>query len=97
MRYLIGPLVECLIADLLLLVADGYAIRGLPGLGFKELMDPHLLRVRLLGLVPEHYLLVLLGWGQQRQAGNGLIWISDNPLQQLLPVAHHPLDGLPLE
>ena len=93
MCHLIGPFVEFSIRQLLALKRNRSGVRGSLNLGFKQLMDTQIPGVIRMGVIPLDQQLMPFGFGQERQAGETLIWIGDDACQQCLIMPYY-LDHL---
>ena len=80
MCQLIGPHVQLVIGELLILEDHRYRLRRPLHLRLKELMNTPLLRILGVGGIPFYQQLVALSLRQERQGGNRLGRIGHDPL-----------------
>src|SRR5215813_12417164 len=97
MRQLVGPSVQFPIRKPRLLKYYRPLLRRLPCLLLEHPMHLFFSRVLNLVVVPFHQHLPHLPFRQQRQLRDPLLRILRDPLQQGLPMPHHPPYALPLK
>ena len=92
-RQLVGAGVELGIGQLLILEDNRYGVGRARYLFLEEFVNAFVLRIIGSRVVPLDEQLVTLGFGEQRQLGDGLRRVVHNRLQQGLEMARHALDG----
>ena len=90
-RESVGAPVELAVGQVPLVDDHGHAVGRALSLRFDQLVKTSILRVRHGGVIPIHHELLLLGAGEQRQRGNTLVRLADDPFQQRPVMPAQPL------